>query len=61
MATFKLKQRTYLTADGKVAKADEDAAFLLGAEGAEISEEQAIELGLKKKAATKKSTPEKNK
>lgn len=55
MAKHKLKERTYLDADGKIAKKGKEAV-LLGAEGAEIPEEQADELGLtkaKKPAANK--------
>lgn len=63
-----LANKCWLTADGKTVVADGDprARFLLGLAGDEITEEQAIELGLidpeeDPEPETKKDTPQKNK
>ena len=65
----KLDRRLYLDADGAVVEADDPkAAFLLGAEGAEIPYTRALELGIVKapakkptEAAPKPRTPSKSK
>ena len=45
--TVSLKQRTYRTKDGNaVGEGDTKAAFLVGAEGAKITDETAVSLGL---------------
>lgn len=57
MATHTLKERTYLTVDGKVTTSELEANELLGNAGDEVLEDRAIELGLVKGSAASKAAP----